>query len=540
MTESLKPRFDRTFGVFLLAALALIVTAGVCGLFEPTETRYAEIAREMRASGDWLVPRLNGIAHFEKPPFAYWAAAAGMRVFGENNWGARIPVALASLLTLVFAWVAARRRFAGVAAQPALVIGTLATMALPFALGRTLATDPFLATAVAGFWALAPSPVAIALLGLGFFIKGPVVFVFTLAPLLVAAAWGRNRGPLRLLAPGWSWALFAGIALPWFIVVSLRVPKLLGFFLGSELWQRYATHAHHREGAPWYFIAVIVGGALPWTGAVIAGIASAWRNRSQDAPRLLLAWVIVPVAFFSLSGSKLPAYVLPCFPAIAMLAASGLQHAGRALRWTTAATLLALAACGLVAGPALLARAVGAPPGVAAALPALATAGLASWALGALFVGRGGAAAATLLVLAGWLALAFGLAHYESPLGSPRAFAELLQQHRGPGEPVVELRKFNAGLPFTLGETVRLLEVERDTRFTTSAERARVMITRDSLVALAQRSDRVWLLAPGLEGAALSHSLGLDYQRVATWRGSTLGFATCLPLPVAPAARAGL
>ena len=526
----MKKLFDRPLTPFILAALAFVVTAGAFGLLEPTETRYAEIAREMRASGDWLVPRLNGIAHFDKPPFAYWAAAAGMSVFGENSWGARIPVALASLFTLAFAWVAARRRFAGLAAQPALVIGVLATMALPFALGRTLAADPFLAAAVAGFWALAPSPAAIALLGLGFFIKGPVVFVFTLAPLLAAAAWGRSREPLRLLAPGWSCALFAGIALPWFIVVAIRVPRLFGFFVGSELWRRYATHAHHREGPPWYFIVVMVGGALPWTGAVIAGLARTWRDRWQAESRLLLAWLIVPFVFFSCSGSKLPAYVLPCFPAIAMLAASGLEHAGRALRWTTATTLLALPVAGMIAGPSLLARAVGAPPGPIAALPVLVSVGLALWALAALFITGARAPTATMIVLVGWLALAFGLARYESPLGSPRALAELLQQQRGPGEPVVEFRKFNAGLPFTLREQVRMLDVDRDTAFTTGAELARVMITRDSLVALAQRSDRVWLLAPGREGAALSHALGLDYQRVATWRGSTLGFATCLPL----------
>jgi len=98
-----------------LPALVLLATCGLLGLFEPTETRYAEIAREMLRSGDWLVPRLNGIAHFHKPPIAYWGAAAGMSVAGVNEWGARIFGALAAGLTL---WASVRlaRRLEGSAA----------------------------------------------------------------------------------------------------------------------------------------------------------------------------------------------------------------------------------------------------------------------------------------------------------------------------------------------------------------------------------------------------------------------------------------
>ena len=523
-----------------IAAVALIATAGAFGLFEPTETRYAEIAREMRAGGDYLVPHLNGITHFDKPPFAYWAAARGMTMFGENSWGARIPVAVASICALAFAWMAARRRFLGLGGPPAIVIGLLATMSLPFALGRTLAADPFLAAAVAGFWALAPSPTAIVMLGFGFFAKGPVVFVLTLLPVLVVAAWGRSRAPLRLLGPVWSWGLFAAIALPWFIMVALQVHELAGFFVGHELWQRFATHAHRREGPPWYFIAVIIGGAIPWTAAVVAGLARTWRERTREEARLLLAWALVPVAFFSLSGSKLPAYVLPCFPAFAMLAALGLAQAGRVVRWMTAASLVLVAVAGAIVGPALLAHAVAAGAGPPAPLPVLVSVALALWAIAAVFVARAHHSSAAIIVLAGWLAVAFGLGRYESPLGSPRAMVALLQQTRRPGEPVVEIRKFNAGLLFYLREPVLLLGVERNLAFTPATELTHSIITRDSLVALADRSDRVWLLAPGREGALLADSLGLEYQRLAVWRQLTLGFATRLRFRGGTPARPGL
>src|SRR5205085_3794782 len=129
-----------------------------------------------------------------------------------------LPVALASIATLAFTWRIARRGLASLGVAPALATWALATMALPFAIGRSVATDPFLAAAIAGFWALAPSPAAIALLGLGFFIKGPVVFVATVLPVCVLAVWERSREPLRRLGPGWSWALFAAIGLPWFAI----------------------------------------------------------------------------------------------------------------------------------------------------------------------------------------------------------------------------------------------------------------------------------------------------------------------------------
>src|SRR6185295_4543207 len=114
----------------------------------------------------------------------------------------------------------------------------IATMALPFAFGRTLGSDAFLAAAVAGFWAFAPSPVAIAMLGLGFLIKGPVVLVPTLLPVLAAAAWARSRTSFRLLGPGWSWTLFALIGLPWYVLSAALEPGLLGYWLHNQLWQR--------------------------------------------------------------------------------------------------------------------------------------------------------------------------------------------------------------------------------------------------------------------------------------------------------------
>jgi hypothetical protein len=514
---------DRTWVALLLLALALGPLAGVIGLLEPTETRYAEIAREMRSSGDYLAPRLNGLLHFDKPPLAYWSVAAGFAACGENEWGARLPVLLAALVTLALTALAARR-FAALLIRPGLATWLLGSCLLFATVGRALASDPFLGAAVTGFWAFAPSPVAIAWLGVGFLAKGPVVFVPTLLVILAVAALSRDRVPLRWLGPAWSWWLFAGIALPWYLLIVSRTPGLLRFFLADELWARYTTSEHHRPGPPWYFVGVLIAGALPWTPALVAGLARSWRERSRIESRLLLGWLLVPLAFFSFSGSKLPAYLLPVFPAVALLAARGLEPDSRAARWSTAAALASAAVAGWSLGPALLGWLVGMSPPRALPLPLAAHAGLACFACAAAWVAGSRPARAALFVTLGFAALLVAAAPYEGALGSPRGIAAVLRENRAAGERVVEVARFNAGLPFYLRERVRLLEVPRDRGFGDAARGAEVDVTSDSLAAWAADHGRVWLLGPEARTEALAASLGVHYRAVARWRGNGLGF----------------
>ncbi|HEY2954204.1 MAG TPA: glycosyltransferase family 39 protein [Candidatus Eisenbacteria bacterium] len=523
MTPGRGLALDRTRAALLLLGLALVATAGLAGLFEPTETRYAEIAREMRASGDWLVPRLDGIPHFHKPPLAYWITAAGFALCGTNEWGARLPVALASLLTLGFTAMAARRTFAPLGVRPGLAAWVLGTTALSLAVGRALASDPFLAATVAGFWALAPSPWATALLGLGFLDKGPVVLVPTVLAVLVVAALSRDRAPLARLGPARGWWLFAAIALPWYLIAAASTPGLLRYFLTDQIWARYATTEHQRGGPPWYFVAVLIAGALPWTPALAAGIARTVRDRAALESRLLLAWLLVPLAFFSFSGSKLPAYLLPVFPAVALLAARGLEPGSRAVRGSVALALAALAAAGWLLGPAALARMVGLPAPQRVGLPPAAHAGLACLVPAAVWVARERFARAALLVALGAAALLASLAPYDGPLGSPRAVARVLIESRVPGEPVVEFARFDAGLPFYLRERVRLLEVPREVGPGDPAARAAAFVTRDSLAALVAAHGRVWLLGPEQASRDLAGGLGLGYSAAARWHGSALG-----------------
>ena len=505
----------------------LLGAAGAPGLFESTETRYAEIGREMLASGDWLVPHLNGIQHFHKPPLAYWAAGAGMALFGVNAWGARVAVALATLISLLCVARLTARHFGSLGVAPSRVVWVTGSTVMFAVIGRALSADPFLALSVLLYWALAPSAWALGAVGLGFFAKGPVVLLHTVLPVLVAAAWGRDRKVLHLLGPPRGWVLAALVALPWYLVVVARTPGLFEYFVGNQIWGRVATTVHERGGPPWYFAAVLLIGAAPWTVALWAGLRRTWRDRAGYEARLALSWLVAPLVLLSFSGSKLPAYALPSFAAAGLIAARGLE--GRAWRWGAFATLGGLIVAALVLGGPALARLAGVAQATTAPLPPGALAVCALLAMGALAALRGrveacAAAFAIAIAMLGWIA-----ARYDAQLGSPRRVVQMLREHRAPTEPVVEVGDFVAGVPFYLGEPVRLLEVPREMGFESATARARIELTADSLAALAVRHGRVWTFGREARTEEIARQHNLRYVRLATWRRHAVGFVTPAP-----------
>jgi len=446
---------------WLLPAGALVGSCGWLGLIEPTETRYAEIAREMLASGDWLIPRLNGIPHFHKPPLGYWSAASGMALLGVNEWGARLGAALAAGFVI---WCTARmaRQTGGAPAPlaPAFLVSTI----LFFVLSHQLASDIFLAAAVAGFYAAVLDPRTRATLwpfialGVGFMAKGPVLFILTVAPVLLASAWARDASPARALASWRGWLLFAAIALPWYLAVMVKTPGLMSYFLHRQLWERYATTVHQRGGPIYYFLFVVLVGALPWTWAALRG----WWNAARGAGRknlqdaILASWVGLPILFFSSSGSKLPAYVLPVFPALALLASCWPRPERRAHWLRIAAVTFALL-----------------------------------------------------------LALLAAAAPFSAQLGSPRSLAQSIKDVRRPGEHVVEYGVFNAGIPFYLGETVPMLEVERDLGFEGTVAHQHAIITRGDLSSMVNTQGRTWVVGKEAAIQALASALGFKATRMA-------------------------
>ncbi|HET9951102.1 MAG TPA: glycosyltransferase family 39 protein [Candidatus Eisenbacteria bacterium] len=516
-----------------LPALVLLVTCGWLGLFEPTETRYAEIAREMLRSGDWIVPRLNDIAHFHKPPVAYWGAALGMAIFGVNEWGARFFNALAAGFTL---WAAVRigRRLEN-DATAALAAVVLASMALFAALARQLASDLPLTACSAWFWVsyldsrdrgpdARPSVLPFVAMAVGFMAKGPIIFLHTMLPLLGVSFLARGSHAWRPLRSGRGWALFALVALPWYLLVVFTTKGLLGYLLGDQVWARYATTAHQRSGPWYYFAAILIAGALPWTGAAFVEFADrARRLRAgfRDVPfdsALLLSWAVLPAVFFSTAGSKLPAYVLPETIPVALLVGCALVRAPRLSGWSAAIPLAALAVGLEWFGPGALAKAVGATHAARLDLSPAAHAAAALWLLAAAALAAGRVRAGAWGVWAGFVAILFAVAPLEGPLGSPRPLAALVARARGPEEPLVEYEEFNAGLPFYLETRALLVEVPRDLRFEEQGHRAVVRHAAD-VGRLAREHGRVWILAKRGKALKLAEDLDLVAEPVAAWRG---------------------
>lgn len=510
-----------------------MLTCGYLGLIEPTDARYAEIGREMVASGDWLTPRLNGVAHYDKPPLAYWSTAAGMRVLGVNEWGARIGGALAGALLLgATASIAAA---AGAGALLATLV--LASAALFFTLSRLLATDVFLAAAVAAFYAayLARERRGTlwmyVALGAGFLAKGPVVLAHTALPLLVAALWKRDARIIAPLRSARGWLVFLAIALPWYLIVAADTPGLLPWLLHHELWLRYTSTVHHRSGPPWYFLVVVLAGMVPWTFATIDGIWRAARgvSKAAAADAVLMSWALVPVLFFSVSGSKLPAYVLPEIPAFAILAALALTRPGALARWGTAILLAALAAFIEFHGPHLLAGAVGAEHAATLPLPTAAHAAAILFLAGSVAMAVRLPAAAAVSVLVAWYGMLVAVKTIEGPLGSVAPMARVLERARQPEEPVVEIGVFSAGIPFYTRRLAPMIDVPRRDDFAAPGAREHPFLDRGALPGLVARERRVWIFSTPGRGEREADALSLRYTLVARTRTRELGVLEPMP-----------
>lgn len=330
--------------VALVVACIWFLTLDARHLLRSDEGRYAEIAREMLASGDWITTRYNGLLYFEKPPLQIWMTALAFKFFGIGEWQARLWVATVGAAGVLVTWLAARRWF-GVRAGWLSALVLLAAPgwnlaahfnsldmgvsgALAFVLaGVLMAQHPAATPAERRNWMLAAwAAMAVAVLTkglIGIALPGLVLVVYSLVARDLAL-WKRLH-----IVPGAL--LFLAIAAPWFVLVSQRNPAFLQFFFVHEHFQRFLTTTHHRTGPPWYFVPILLGGFLPWLGLGWRMVTQKGAERREAVgalrPRLLLAtWAVTIFVFFSLSSSKLPGYVLPVFPALAVLAALALER----------------------------------------------------------------------------------------------------------------------------------------------------------------------------------------------------------------------
>ena len=354
--------------VWWLVAVVLAVwflTLNIRHLLPSDEGRYAEIAREMFASGDWVTIRYNGLKYFEKPPFHLWMTALAYQAFGIGDWQARLWVAISGAAGLLLTMWAARRWygdrvswFTGLAllAAPTWNIGShfnSLDMGVSGALagvlaGFLLAQHPQASLQSRRRWMLfAWGAMALAVLTkglIGLVLPGLVLVVYS----LVARDWVL----WRRLHIGSGTILFLLLTAPWFWLISTRNPEFAQFFFIHEHWQRYTSSVHQRSAPWWYFGPQLIAGFLPWLG-LTPRICALLRNSGQARefrPELLLAvWAGAILVFFSLSGSKLPGYILPVFPALALLAALALDRIDAKAWQRQLLGMLLLAGCGLLA-----------------------------------------------------------------------------------------------------------------------------------------------------------------------------------------------
>lgn len=322
---------------FLIAGFALLWFATLNGraLIHPDEGRYAEIAREMALSGDFITPRLNGIKYFEKPPLQYWTTALAFKAFGEADWAARLWPALTGFLAVLLLGFTGSRLWgkrAGLSAAYVL-LGCFWWISNGHFLTLDMGVSAFMTMTLCGLllgqraeaseqerrrwmW-LAWAAMALAVLS-----KGLIGLVLPGAVLVLYTLWQRDWALWTRLELVRGTLLFFLISAPWFLLVSQHNPEFPHFFFIHEHWERFTSTEHRREGAWWYFLPILVLGMFPWTSLLPQAMARAMRGGEKGfhAERLLLVWAVFIFLFFSKSGSKLPSYILPIFPALALLA----------------------------------------------------------------------------------------------------------------------------------------------------------------------------------------------------------------------------
>ncbi|WP_332848226.1 glycosyltransferase family 39 protein [Massilia sp. S19_KUP03_FR1] len=355
---------------FIVVSLFVL---GVRTLVPPDEGRYAEMAREMFASGDWITTRLNGIKYFEKPPLQTWMNALSFTLFGVGDWQARLWTGLCGIIGVLLTGYAGARVYGPrVGLYAALVLGssfywvacsqinsldmglsgmmTIALCALLVA-QRDSATP----TEQRNWMLLCWAGMALAVLSkglIGLVLPGGVLVFYTLA--------ARDWQIWTRLHLGKGLLLFFAIAAPWFVLVGLQNPEQPHFFFIHEHFDRFLLKEHKREAAWWIFLALLAAGCVPWLGVLVQSLLQSLRRTPGAAQErfrpglLLLVWVVFIIAFFTKSSSKLPGYILPVFPAVALMIAHYLETASRRSRSVNAALLVLLGAAFLGFVPFML------------------------------------------------------------------------------------------------------------------------------------------------------------------------------------------
>lgn len=359
-----------TLPLLVLAAVTFFAGLGRGAITDSDEAFYADSAREMVASGDWVTPYYNYEPRFQKPVLYYWLTAAVSLVLGDSEMAARLWAAMAGL-GLVLVTAAAGRRWydesTGLLAGAIVAtnfgyfsIGRMALPDLPLAFCITLAIWAALVATLEQERSPRKFVVLAALaLGLGFLTKGPVgliIPVIVIVPVLMIERRSIALTPSDLLL---GFVVMIAVAVPWYVVMWFRHGNeyLQGFFIGDNF-DRFATDRFNDPRPWWFYFPIVAGGLLPWTPLALVwmGPLTQWVRRRRDLSTIdlrLLLWAALPLAFYSLSVGKQPRYILPVLPPLALLLASSIVERTQEWRGFDGARSRPRRATGIVVGSLL-------------------------------------------------------------------------------------------------------------------------------------------------------------------------------------------
>jgi len=430
--------------------LVFWVNLGRIGLIDPDEPFYAVTAQEMLQRGDWVTPRIFGQPQFEKPILYYWLVAASFKVFGVNAWAGRLPSALPATLLVFLVYAFTTRVWNR---RTGLLAGVVLASGLEYAImSRLMLTDIALALFIAGsmycYWLAVEDSerrsrwvlLHFAFAGLAMAIKGPVGSVASLLATGTFSLVTKRRHPYRGGALWAGIAVYLAIAAPWYAVMFWKYGwAYFDAFVVHENIMRFFHAEHHANNHFWYYVAILLGGSIPWMPVVVGAGARAIRDGIRQDPRMafLWTWLLTSFAFLTITQSKLPSYGFFMFVPLAQIVAIALEdlwsHGFRDARERVVTIILSVLQVGLgIAAPFIK---VAKP----FEIPALLFSGCLAAGLPFVWRGRIGGwvvmnAAASVALVVG--ALTFSAEHVEA-YSSARPVAEKMMQMRKGDEPLL-------------------------------------------------------------------------------------------------------
>jgi 4-amino-4-deoxy-L-arabinose transferase-like glycosyltransferase len=373
----MKPYIRTSYQKYILALLIAVglvrlLSLGAYPLADTTEARYGEIARLMVTTGDWITPQISeGTPFWGKPPLSFWLTAISFKLFGFNEFAARLPSFLLGLAVIAMVWHMAIRQKNTTSALIACL--TLTSSVLFWISSGAVMTDHCLLAgttlSMVSFWQAMHTPgkkghtwgyVFFIGMAIGLLAKGPVALVLICFPVAASIFFRKNHLDVWKKIP-WitGLVLLAVLTVPWYWLAETESPGFLSYFLIGEHWNRFLVpgwkgdlygSAHSRpKGMIWLYWLI---SAFPWSVIVPLGFCSkkirknaSWKSFFKDEWTVyLILWSVFPMVFFTLAGNILPAYVLPGLPAFSLLTAgvltkNGLCDADTVVKWGAAAML---------------------------------------------------------------------------------------------------------------------------------------------------------------------------------------------------------